>query len=75
MILKPETVYRYIIRKDGKYLVGNPYESMNAIRYSINKFDGVMVQEFLAALAMARVVGGEVMKLNILTGEMTGGWK
>ena len=75
MILNPEKVHRYVIRKDGKYLVGNPYDSIEAIRYSDSKYDGVRIREFETALQMARIVGGEVLKLNMLTGETIGGWK
>ena len=75
MILNPEKVYRYVVCVNGKYLVGNPYESVEAIRYSDSKFDGIRLKDFNTALLMAKIVGGKVMKLNMLTGEITGGWK
>ena len=73
--LNPEKLNRYIICRKGEYLVGNPYDEISAIRYSINKYDGIRLKDFNDAIRIARIVGGKVMKLNLLTGELTGGWK
>ena len=77
MFLNPEKANRYIICRQGKYLVGNPYDEISAIRYSTDKYDGIRFKmgDFDTALRVAKLVGGKVMKLNLLTGELTGGWK
>ena len=75
MYLNPKKAERYIICKSGKYLVGNPYDNLSAIRYSDSKYDGIRLKEFDTALRMAKLVGGKVMRLNLLTGTLEGGWK
>ncbi|MBP5442258.1 MAG: hypothetical protein J6Y60_03375 [Treponema sp.] len=75
MYLNPEKANRYIICRQGKYLVGNPYDSLSAIRYSTDKYDGVRFKDFDDAIRVAKIMGGKVMRFNLLTGEVSGGWK
>ena len=65
---------RYIVRKSGKYLVGCPYDKESNVRYSDSKYDGYRMNDFNDARDVAKIVGGKVMKLNLLTGRIEGGW-
>ena len=71
MLLKHE---KYIVHKDGEYLVACPYLDSIATRFSISPYDGYPFESFIVAQRIAQKFGGVVMKHNRITGELTGGW-
>ena len=66
---------RYIIQNGSKYLMGCPYDDSALVRMSDHKYDGYQMKEFNLAIRIAKTIGGKVMVLNRLNGELTGGWK
>ena len=66
---------RYIIQKGKEFLVGCPYDDSAYVRYSNSKYDSYQMKEFSTAISVAKSIGGKVMVLNRLNGELTGGWK
>lgn len=64
----------YIIRLRNKYLVGCPYNNEAAIRFSDHKYDGYRTNKWEVARRIAKRIGGKIMKLNLLNGDLTGGW-
>lgn len=66
---------RYIVRKSGQYLVGNPFntEAYCNLRESI--YDAYRMTDFNIALRIARYIDGRVFKFNPVTGTMEGGWR
>lgn len=65
---------KYIIRKGKEFLVGCPYQETAYIRFSPYKYDGYRLKDFNKAKRIADIIGGKVMKLNTVNGDMTGGW-
>ena len=66
---------RYIVRKSGQYLVGNPFntEAYCNLRESI--YDAYRMTDFNIALRIARYIDGRVFKFDPVTGTMEGGWR
>ena len=60
----------YIIRLRTKFLVGCPYNNQAAIRFSDHKYDGYRTKKWETAKRLAKVIGGKVMKLNLLNGDL-----
>lgn len=65
----------YVIRKGNRYIVGCPYDDTSYVRLSENKYDGYRSKDFNIMRRVAKQIDGRVMKLNILTGDITGGWR
>jgi len=65
----------YVIKKDGKYLVGCPYDDTSFIRFSTDKYDGYRDKDFVKMRIAAHTFGGKVMRFNPITGDITGGWR
>ena len=65
----------YIVQKGSEFLVGCPYDDSAYVRFSNSKYDGYQMKEFSIAIGVAKSIGGKVMVLNKLNGNLTGGWK
>lgn len=59
---------RFIIVKNGEYLVSVPYSDTLFVRWSNSKFDAARFWRRSTALKIANRVGGRVETLNVLTG-------
>lgn len=70
-----ESYENYVVLKGTEYVVGVPYSDTGFIRMSISAYDGYPFPDFVSALRIAKVIGGLVMILNRLTGEVRGGWQ
>ena len=66
---------RYIVKKGNLFLVGCPYNDQSYVRMSNHKYDGYQMKDFNLAISIAKSIGGKVMVLNRLNGDLTGGWK
>jgi len=66
---------KYIIRKSGQYLVGNPFskESFCNLRESV--YDAHRMEDFNKAIRIAKAIDGRVFKFNPVTGTLEGGWR
>ena len=65
----------YVIKKDGQYLVGCPYDDNCYCRYSINRYDSYKSKDFDRTRRMAYLLGGKVKRFNEVTGKEDGGWR
>ena len=59
---------RYVIRRDGEYLVSIPYSDTLYVRWSENKFDAAKLRRYSTARKIADRVNGGVYVLDTLTG-------
>lgn len=59
---------RFIIVKNGEYLVSVPYSDTLFVRWSNSKFDAARFWRRSTAVKIANRVGGRVETLNVLTG-------
>lgn len=66
---------RYIVQKGRLFLVGCPYDDTSYCRWSNSPYDGYQTEKFSKAIGVAKAIGGKVMVLNRLNGDLTGGWK
>ena len=66
---------KYIIRKSGQYLVGNPFNSEAFCNLRVSCYDAYRMTDFNIALCIARYIDGKVFKFNPVTGVMEGGWR
>ena len=66
---------KYIIRKSGQYLVGNPFNKESFCNLRESCYDAYRMTDFNKALRIARYIDGRVFKFNPVTGTMEGGWR
>ena len=59
---------KYIISRDGEYLVSVPYSDTLVVRWSNSKFDAYRFWRYSTARRVADMVHGRVNVLNTLTG-------
>ena len=65
----------YVIKKDGRYLVGCPYDDSCFLRWSDSPYDGYKSKNFDRTRRMAYLLGGKVKRFNQLNGKTEGGWR
>lgn len=58
--------FRFIVIKNGEYLVGVPYK--NCVRWSASRYDAARFYKREFALKVANRVGGRVEIINTITG-------
>ena len=66
---------KYIIRKSGQYLCGNPFNREAYCNLRESCYDAYKIDDFNIALRIARYIDGRVFKFNPVTGTMEGGWR
>lgn len=59
---------RYVIIKNGEYLVSVPYSDTLVIRWSQSRYDAAQFYRRRIAVRVANRVGGRVETFNTLTG-------
>lgn len=63
-----ENPVKFIVIKNGEYLVSVPYSDTLVIRWSNSKFDAARFWRRPTAVKVANRVGGRVLEFNTLTG-------
>jgi hypothetical protein len=63
-----ENPLRFIVTKNGEYLVSVPYSDTLFVRWSYSKFDAARFWRRSTAVKVANRVGGRVLEFNTLTG-------
>ena len=63
-----EDMIRFIVIKNGEYLVSVPYTDTLVIRWSNSKYDAARFWRRSTAVKVATKVGGRVLEFNTLTG-------
>ena len=63
-----EDMIRFIVIKNGEYLVSVPYTDTLVIRWSNSKYDAARFWRRATAVKVANRVGGRVLEFNTLTG-------
>ena len=64
----PDDYTKFIVIKNGEYLVSVPYSDSLCIRWSNSKYDAARFWRRSTALKVANRVGGRVEEFNTLTG-------
>ena len=59
---------RFVVIKNGEYLVSVPYSDTLVIRWSTSKFDAAQFSRKRIAVRVANRVGGRVEAFNTITG-------
>lgn len=63
-----EDMIRFIVIKNGEYLVSVPYTDTLVIRWSNSKYDAARFWRRSTAVKVANKVGCRVLEFNTLTG-------
>jgi len=63
-----DSTKKYVIRRDGEYLVSLPYEDTLCVRWSVYRFDAYKFWRYSTARRVADLFNAGVYVLDTLTG-------